>query len=129
MKAKYNSYCKITNQPIIAGETEIVKINGQWQCAKAESQMAKNDRIKDAVFASEMQADGFDDYYMELEAENDRYEAKKSAAAQRLHAQFPDTPASKWLAAIEAATAIFAKPVQFTSEAKSAAFEAEIANL
>ena len=31
MIAKYNGLCKVTNQVIVAGKTEIKKINGQWQ--------------------------------------------------------------------------------------------------
>lgn len=31
MIAKYDGYCKVTGQKIVAGKTEIVKINGKWQ--------------------------------------------------------------------------------------------------
>lgn len=33
MLAKYNGFCKVTNQHIVAGVTEIVKVDGVWQCA------------------------------------------------------------------------------------------------
>lgn len=31
MIAKYDGYCKVTGQKIVAGKTEIVKVNGKWQ--------------------------------------------------------------------------------------------------
>lgn len=124
MKAKYSGFCKITNQPIIAGETEIVKINGVWQCEKAESAMARNDRIKSIVMAAPEDYD-----WEEAEAEIAAYEEAKRAASQRLHEQFPDTPAAKWLSALESQLDIFPRPIQFTSAAKEAAFNAEIAKL
>lgn len=124
MKAKYNGFCKTTNQPIIAGETEIVKINGVWQCEKSESAMARNDRIKSIVMAAPEDYD-----WEEAEAEIADYEAAKRASAQRLHAQFPDTPAAKWLSALEPQLDLFPRPIQFTSAAKEAAFNAEIAKL
>ena len=31
MIAKYDGYCKVTGQKIVAGKTEIVKVDGKWQ--------------------------------------------------------------------------------------------------
>lgn len=129
MKAKYNGFCKITNQKIIAGETEIVKINGVWQAEKSLSRMDLNSQIKAAVFASEMAAPDWSEYYAEMQAEEEAYETKKSEAAQRLNAQFPDVPATNWLRAIEATMDPLGKPVILTSAEKEAAFNKEIKNL
>lgn len=41
MIAKYNGYCKVTNQQIVAGVTEIEKVNGVWQAVcKSEGKYA-----------------------------------------------------------------------------------------
>jgi hypothetical protein len=88
--------------------------------------MLRNQRIEEARFASEV-ADGT---VAEI-LENDRfasYAYECQAAADRLHAQFPDTPAAKWLTAIKAATG-FGPDVQFTSAEKQAAFDAAIKKL
>lgn len=37
MKAKYNGYCKVTDQPIVAGKTRIAKVNGKWQVAPTKA--------------------------------------------------------------------------------------------
>lgn len=37
MIAKFNGKCKVTGQPIIAGQTEIVKKNGVWQIANPDA--------------------------------------------------------------------------------------------
>lgn len=124
MIAKYNGFCKITNQPIIAGETEIIKINGKWQCAKAESAMARNSRIKSIVMAPPTGEE-----WDAIEAEEKAYQDAKEAAVSSLHAQFPDVAPAKWRAAISNAMSLFPKDIQFTSEEKEIAFNQAIANL
>lgn len=68
----------------------------------------------------------------EMKAEEDEffqgYENAVKAAAQRLAAQFPDTPASKWQSALKAA-ASGSQSVVFTDGEKKAAFTAELKNL
>ena len=86
----------------------------------------RQQRIAEARFASEL-ADGV---VAEI-FENDRfanYDDERRAAADKLHAQFPDTPAVKWLAAIKAATG-FGPDVIFTSSEKQTAFDAVIKTL
>lgn len=124
MKAKYNGFCKITNQKIIAGETEIVKINGVWQCEKAESAMTRNSRIKDYVMAPPEDYD-----WAAAAAEEEAYREAKEAAVSSLHTQFPDVAPEKWRAAINNATEPFGRPVVFTSREKEDAFDKAIANL
>ena len=88
--------------------------------------MLRQQRIAEARFASEV-ADGTVADILE----SDRfasYGGECQAAADRLNAQFPDTPAAKWLAAIKAVTG-FGSDVTFTSSEKQAAFNKEIRKL
>lgn len=129
MIAKYNGYCKITGQKIVAGETEIVKVNGQWRCKDGQA-LTRSQRVQKAVFESEMAAPDWDDRFAEMQAEHDAYEAKKEAAVNSLYSQFPDVAPQQWRAAISnATTSMFPKPIKFTSSEKEAAFNKAIANL
>jgi len=37
--AKYNGFCNITNQRVVAGETVIARIDGKWQVAKSTGEI------------------------------------------------------------------------------------------
>lgn len=124
MIAKYNGFCRVTNQKIIAGKTEIIKVNGKWQCAESESAMTRNSRIKSIVMAPPT-----GDEWDTIEAEEKAYQDAKEAAVSSLHAQFPDVAPEQWRAAISNAMSLFPKDIHFTSAAKEAAFNQAIANL
>ncbi len=90
----------------------------------------RNQNVQDAVFKSEIAAPDWEERFAEIEAENDAYEAKKEAAVQKLHAQFPDVAPEKWRAAITNATSeLFPKQIKFTSKEKEAAFNEAIKEL
>jgi hypothetical protein len=58
------------------------------------------------------------------------YEDEIAAAADRLHTQFPDTSAAKWLATLnDQLKSMFPRDIQWTSAEKAAAFKKELRSL
>jgi hypothetical protein len=125
MIAKYNGFCRKTNRQIIAGKTNLIKVDGQWQ---AEGDPLDR-RAVERIFGVE------ESIYYDDGAARDRdekaYEESKKLAAKNLHIQFPDVAAAKWLQAINASLSMdFGQPeVRFSSAAKEAAFYAATKNL
>lgn len=120
MKAKYNGFCKVTGQKIVAGETEIEKVNGQWQAVGAPKFVNRLTKMVNIEIDQPLN----DGEYEEMVAETEAYESQIEAAANDLNRQFPEVPASTWMSAIRNIGDPFGRPVRFSSIEKQNAFDA-----